>query len=681
MRIALGAIALEALWLPLYVVLHEGAPWELGALAVGPFAFAAAGVVGPVTATRERWGAAARLAGILFALDLAFELLTRPSVPVATTLWELVRLGAIGPAVALGHGPAGRWLARRAFGLAAIGALGAFGCLAVCLVGALPSEERGASKRADAAIVLGFALTSDGRAAPSLVARVRHAVGLYREGVVPRLVLTGGPGDGRRAESAVADELARRAGLPPEAILREEFSRNTAENLAEAARVVRRLRCRSVLLVTEPYHMGRAMLLARARGLRARPSPSGSPLWRLRAAPYWVAREIGYMPVAVGAAVRGPVPPEHGEATLELVETAPVETTLNHADLRDAHVVWPERFARARSSIDVAQFYASNEPASRLEPVVRALLSAADRGVSVRFLADGGFARTYPDTLARLDAHGGIVVRTLDLSLGGRSGVLHEKAFVIDREEAWLGSQNFDWRSLTHVQELGVSVGEWAIARALVDIFESDWARAGGATRPVISKIQPKGYGFPPGLTLVASPRDDLPDESLWDLPHLLAWIDGARRSVRVQLLTYGDDEGRWPVLSDALRRAAARGVRVEVIVSNWALRAKPRAALARLLAPGLTVKIATIPPARSGFIPFARVVHAKYMVVDGVRAWIGTSNWEREYFHESRNVGLLVERRSVARRVDAFFGGLWSSAYVETFDPQRSPPAPRIAE
>jgi phosphatidylserine/phosphatidylglycerophosphate/cardiolipin synthase-like enzyme len=301
--------------------------------------------------------------------------------------------------------------------------------------------------------------------------------------------------------------------------------------------------------------------------------------------------------------------------------------------------------------------------------------------VRVRFLADAGFARTYPETLARLDAHASIAVRTLDLRAVGLGGVLHEKAFVIDGEEAWLGSQNFDWRSLTHIQELGVFVRDPVVARALTDVFESDWALAGGTTRRVISKVRTAGYGFGPGLALVASPRDLLPDESLWDLPHLLAWIDGARRSIRVQLLTFGDDEGRWPVLSGALRRAAARGVRVELAVSNWALRPKPRAALARLLAPGLTVKIATIPPARGGFIPFARVVHAKYMVVDGARAWIGTSNWEREYFHASRNVGLLVERPSVARRLEAFFRGLWSSAYAETFDPRQTYPAPRIAE
>jgi uncharacterized SAM-binding protein YcdF (DUF218 family) len=47
-----------------------------------------------------------------------------------------------------------------------------------------------------------------------------------------------------------------------------------------------------VLVVTEPFHMPRALLLARAAGLEAHPSPAISPAWPgPRAASYWLFRE------------------------------------------------------------------------------------------------------------------------------------------------------------------------------------------------------------------------------------------------------------------------------------------------------------------------------------------------------------------------------------------------------
>src|SRR5687768_6219085 len=80
-----------------------------------------------------------------------------------------------------------------------------------------------------------------------------------------------------------------------------------------------------------------------------------------------------------------------GPPDLELVESSPVETTLDHPDIPDAHAVWPEMMNGATKTVDVAQFYVSNAPGSRLEPVIQALEAAADRGVRVRVLAEEKF--------------------------------------------------------------------------------------------------------------------------------------------------------------------------------------------------------------------------------------------------------------------------------------------------
>ena len=111
----------------------------------------------------------------------------------------------------------------------------------------------------------------------------------------------------------------------------------------------------------------------------------------------------------------------------------------------------------ARSSIDLAEFYASDAPGSRLAPVIAALERAAARGVAVRGLFDAKFAQTYPDTIARLGALENVQTRLLDLK-PVTGGVLHAKYFLVDGRATWLGSQNLDWRSLEHIQELGVRV-------------------------------------------------------------------------------------------------------------------------------------------------------------------------------------------------------------------------------
>src|SRR5207244_4832688 len=151
---------------------------------------------------------------------------------------------------------------------------------------------------------------------------------------------------------------------------------------------------------------------------------------------------------------------------LELVESQPTETQLPASGLREAWQVWPEMIASATARIDLAEFYASEQAPSRLTPVIAALAQPLEHGVRVRFLADAGFARTYPDTLRELEAHGA-QLHTLDH--------LHAKYFIVDGREAYLGSQNFDWRSLEHIQELGVRFRQPDAVRELEDIFESDW--------------------------------------------------------------------------------------------------------------------------------------------------------------------------------------------------------------
>ncbi len=371
------------------------------------------------------------------------------------------------------------------------------------------------------------------------------------------------------------------------------------------------------------------------------------------------------------APASAPAPAPAEGSTLRLVETSPVETTLQHPDIPDAHEVWPALIGSAQKTLELAEFYLSNAPNSRLEPVVAAVEAAADRGVAVRVLAEEKFYRTYPDTLDRLARRPGIQVRRFDVAKR-MGGILHAKYFIVDGATAYLGSQNFDWRALEHIQELGVELRESASVTALRDVFETDWLLAGGASND--TRIRSPGSevpaavlaeGGPARVTPVFSPKGFLPDERLWDLPRLVELINSARKTVRVQVLNYKASQ-RFDELQGALVRAGRRGVQVELLVSEWATRGTGVAGLAALgRTPNVSVRVLTVPRWSGGEIPFARVIHAKYLAVDGERAWVGTSNWERDYFFESRNVGVIVEGAAFTERLERFFDDDWESEYV----------------
>jgi phosphatidylserine/phosphatidylglycerophosphate/cardiolipin synthase-like enzyme len=362
-------------------------------------------------------------------------------------------------------------------------------------------------------------------------------------------------------------------------------------------------------------------------------------------------------------------------AAFELVETVPIETTLDHPELRDAAEVWPEMIGAARASIDLGEFYASNQQGSRLEATVQALEAAIARGVRVRFLAELGFVKTYPDTLERL-ARAGAQVRHLDLKPTTR-GILHAKYFVVDDREAFFGSQNFDWRALEHNYELGARVRDPGVVAGLAAIFAADWARAGG--EPVPDARVPAPGGRPAAnITLVASPRDLLPAGVAWDLPRIVELLDGATSSIAVEALGYRADA--WDELEAPLTRAAARGVHVELLFAEWSKRPRTIAGLQKLARiRNIEVRLTTIPAWSGGFIPFARVTHAKALVVDGARGWLGTSNWEKDYFYSSRNVGIIVDDPAIAAQLARFFDTLWQSSYAARVDPDASYTPPRI--
>lgn len=134
--------------------------------------------------------------------------------------------------------------------------------------------RRDDATKADAIVVLGAAQYV-GRPSPVLRARVDHAVSLWKRGLAPTLILTGGIGVGdTTSEAAVARKYAMSKGVPDRAIVLEINGRTTSESMRAVARIMDDREQESVILVSDPFHMLRLSILARRHGLEPYMSPT-----------------------------------------------------------------------------------------------------------------------------------------------------------------------------------------------------------------------------------------------------------------------------------------------------------------------------------------------------------------------------------------------------------------------
>jgi uncharacterized SAM-binding protein YcdF (DUF218 family) len=160
-------------------------------------------------------------------------------------------------------------------------------------------EQLDTRKPAQAIVVLGAA-QYDGRPSPVLRARVDHAILLWRRGLAPRLIVTGGSGMGdTTTEAAVERRYAIAHGVPASAIMQEPESRSTSESLRNVAAMMGE-NSREVILVSDPFHMLRLSILARRFGLRPRTSPTRTSPISANRAQFWryTLQESWKVPVA-----------------------------------------------------------------------------------------------------------------------------------------------------------------------------------------------------------------------------------------------------------------------------------------------------------------------------------------------------------------------------------------------
>lgn len=151
---------------------------------------------------------------------------------------------------------------------------------------------------ADAIVVFGAAVWSGGKASPTLMRRTLHAVDLHKQGLAPLIVLSGGMGKHPPTEAEAMAFLCRDAGVEDAALILEDRSTTTFENVAFSAEMLRTRGLSRVLVVSDAYHLPRIKLCFRYLGFDTRgsaPARDIAPTKRSRVIRAWL-REMAALP-------------------------------------------------------------------------------------------------------------------------------------------------------------------------------------------------------------------------------------------------------------------------------------------------------------------------------------------------------------------------------------------------
>uniref|UniRef100_A0A0R3RQT0 Phospholipase D3 n=1 Tax=Elaeophora elaphi TaxID=1147741 RepID=A0A0R3RQT0_9BILA len=392
--------------------------------------------------------------------------------------------------------------------------------------------------------------------------------------------------------------------------------------------------------------------------------------------------------------------------------------------------IWKRLISSAEKSIDIASFYwsllAENTGTYRGPStqdgtdIYNSLIEAAKKGIKLRIVQNG---QNNSET-KMLENEGLAEVRSLNFSNWFPSGVLHTKFWVVDAKHFYLGSANLDWRALTQVKELGVAVFSCeCLAEDLMKVMNVYWEM--GAPGKKLPSSWPNELSTPynaknPMVTtfngeqnavyisqepiLQSAPPTFCPRGRVDDLSAILQVINTARKFIHISVMDYFPatlylpNNRYWPVIDDALRKAAYNGIEVKLLVSKWKTTRPTLFAFLKSLAVinstlpfkrtydtkgkklicisnttgSIEVRIFIVP--REGDhrnIPHARVNHAKYMVTDN-SALIGTSNWSADYFINTAGASIVIQKHNttldseiVHNLNEKIFMRDWNSTYA----------------
>ncbi len=127
-------------------------------------------------------------------------------------------------------------------------------------------EEARKLQEVDCIIVLGASVTNGDTPSLMLEDRLKTGIALYYEGCSPKLLMSGDHGELYYDEVNVMKNYAKDAGVPSDDVFMDHAGFSTYESMYRAREV---FGAKKVIIVTQKYHLPRALHIAESMGLEA----------------------------------------------------------------------------------------------------------------------------------------------------------------------------------------------------------------------------------------------------------------------------------------------------------------------------------------------------------------------------------------------------------------------------
>lgn len=257
---------------------------------------------------------------------------------------------------------------------------------------------------------------------------------------------------------------------------------------------------------------------------------------------------------------------------------------------------------------------------------VSALLAAHGAGADVRVLLEPA---PYGDPTANHAAYSTLAAAGIDVRWTNRgSGLVHAKLIVLDDATAYVMTLNLTGAGLAGNREYAVADRDPADVGWAVRIWSADAIGADSAPAPALAPAPASASALAESTQLLVSPLNAR--SPLGEL------IDAARSTISLEIEEISDGD-----LVTRLIAAQLRGVPTEIVAPASNRSTATTAALDRLATAGVMVHLLASP-----------VVHAKAMVTDARRLYVGSMNFTRASLDDNREIGLVLGDPAAVIRV-----------------------------
>ena len=157
----------------------------------------------------------------------------------------------------------------------------------------LTEEQAAELEEIDCVLVLGCGLEADGSPSPMLHDRLQQGVALYQKEAAPKLLVSGDHGREEYDEVNAMKRFAEEQGVPSEDVFMDHAGFSTYESVYRARDI---FQVRRMVIVTQEYHLSRALYIAKRLGIEAWGVPADPRTYSARDLREILARDKDFLP-------------------------------------------------------------------------------------------------------------------------------------------------------------------------------------------------------------------------------------------------------------------------------------------------------------------------------------------------------------------------------------------------